>query len=370
MSASTFSDNSASEYGGALSYRSADGLSLINDTFDGNTAPLGGGALYFEAGATTGEIVLLNDTIAHNTSIDGGGIYDPELADTIENTIVAENHGVPGSDGGADCWGTARTDNAAAADVGGNIDSDGTCFSEGVNGDRIDTDPRLAPLAGNGGPTETDALLPGSPAIGDAVSEPLACPANDQRGIARSGLCDIGAYQTTPVQGSVSAPASPSPPASPAGGTSGTGQEVGHPVDLQERPLGDDQLEGPHRRRPHAHRRDAQRGAIPHARRHRPPGQGEPGRTREGHRQHRDHRHRPLGHPLHDDPCLSPVRSGQSRRQAARCLPDPRLSPPPPGGPHITGKVSYTSTSPPLARIGQLSASFVAASRESAVRIE
>ena len=56
-------------------------------------------------------------------------------------------------------------------------------------------DPRLGPLALNGGPTRTRALLPGSPAIDAASSS--GCPQRDQRGIARpqGPACDIGSYE-------------------------------------------------------------------------------------------------------------------------------------------------------------------------------
>jgi hypothetical protein len=49
--------------------------------------------------------------------------------------------------------------------------------------------------ANNGGPTQTLALLPASPAI-DAGSD-MACPPIDQRGISRSQgpHCDIGAFE-------------------------------------------------------------------------------------------------------------------------------------------------------------------------------
>jgi hypothetical protein len=56
-------------------------------------------------------------------------------------------------------------------------------------------DPKLGPLADNGGPTLTMALLPGSPAI-DAGDTSLA-PTTDQRDFPRpAGLAaDIGAYE-------------------------------------------------------------------------------------------------------------------------------------------------------------------------------
>ena len=69
-------------------------------------------------------------------------------------------------------------------------------------------DPKLGPLTNNGGPTETRALLHGSPAI-DAGNPATpgsggnACEATDQRGVARPqdgdaggvATCDIGAFE-------------------------------------------------------------------------------------------------------------------------------------------------------------------------------
>ncbi|MGZ5331674.1 MAG: choice-of-anchor Q domain-containing protein, partial [Solirubrobacterales bacterium] len=51
-------------------------------------------------------------------------------------------------------------------------------------------DPKLGPLASNGGPTQTHALLKGSPAINTGQG----CPGFDQRGGPRKA-CDIGAYE-------------------------------------------------------------------------------------------------------------------------------------------------------------------------------
>jgi hypothetical protein len=62
-------------------------------------------------------------------------------------------------------------------------------------GDQPSTDPLVGPLADNGGPTLTHALLEGSPAI-DAGDDSV-CPAVDQRGIARpqGAACDVGSYE-------------------------------------------------------------------------------------------------------------------------------------------------------------------------------
>ncbi|MCZ6768321.1 MAG: hypothetical protein O7D93_03645, partial [Acidobacteria bacterium] len=85
------------------------------------------------------------------------------------------------------------------------MDSDGTCIGVTppavlADGDFTD-DPLLDPLADNGGPTFTHALLPDSPAI-DA-GDNAACPDTDQRGLSRpidgnedgDAICDIGAYE-------------------------------------------------------------------------------------------------------------------------------------------------------------------------------
>ena len=75
-----------------------------------------------------------------------------------------------------------------------------------TNNDRVGTrqnplDPRLAPLAYNGGPTRTHALLRGSPAL-DSGDNTLA-QLTDQRGVRRArdgdgdgqAVVDIGAFE-------------------------------------------------------------------------------------------------------------------------------------------------------------------------------
>lgn len=190
---STFTGNNSSDYGGALYYGSDDGLAVTNDTFDGNQAVYGG-AVYLDSAASTGTVAFLNDTVTRNSAYYGGGINNPQYANTIENTVIAGNSGGTGTAGGGDCYGTTPTDNAGAADKGGNIDSDNTCFSNAVSGDHTGVSAVLGPLASNGGPMQTDALLAGSPAIGDAIK--AACPATDERNVARTAACDSGAFQT------------------------------------------------------------------------------------------------------------------------------------------------------------------------------
>jgi hypothetical protein len=75
-------------------------------------------------------------------------------------------------------------------------------------------------LANNGGPTQTHALVAGSPAI-DAINDGTCPPpAKDQRGVSRpqdgngygGPACDIGAYEYVST-GATQAPAAPQAPA-------------------------------------------------------------------------------------------------------------------------------------------------------------
>jgi uncharacterized repeat protein (TIGR01451 family) len=189
VSGSTFTANTAPTLGGAVVLSNGGLATFTNDTLDANNGGgEGGGLVYLQMLAAGSQLV--NVTVTRNHAGHEAGIYSPQFAGKIENTIVAGNttpNGVP-----ANCQiGTAT---AGAADLGGNLDSGGTCFSPDVKGDRTGVDPKLEMLADNGGPSETDALLPGSPAMD--LGLPTFCPATDQRGAPRlSAHCDSGAYQ-------------------------------------------------------------------------------------------------------------------------------------------------------------------------------
>jgi CSLREA domain-containing protein len=147
---STFVDNSGGS-GGAILNQSGT-LTVSNSTFTGNRATFsgsgGGGGI---ANFLGGTLMVNNSTFTGNSapggSAGGGGILNFASA-TLKNTIVAN------SPSGGDCVG--------ASDGSYNLVEDGSCLTEATS---LSGDPMLGPLAENGGPTKTHALLEGSPAI-------------------------------------------------------------------------------------------------------------------------------------------------------------------------------------------------------------
>jgi hypothetical protein len=163
---------------------------ITNSTFSGNRSDITPCTGFCGAGggAILGNGTISNSTIAGNSAPRFGGIEGP----IVQNTIIANNSGGNCSTGGV----TSK---------GYNMSSDDTC-NFGGPGDRNNTNPMLGPLQYNGGPTQTQGLLPGSPAI-DA-GNPNGCTDSqgnllktDQRGAPRpdkedTGGCDMGAYES------------------------------------------------------------------------------------------------------------------------------------------------------------------------------
>ena len=183
---STVSGNDASGAGsnGGGIYNAAGGsLTTTNSTITDNFADDSGGGIFNSSGAT---VASTNDTISDNSAAiaSGGGIFNSGTA-TLTNTIVANN-------AGNNC-----TRPVAITSGGNNLDSTDTCGFAAA-GDITNQDPLLGTLADNGGPTQTQELLAGSPAI-DAGNN-AACPPTDQRGAIRpsNGTCDIGAFEVAP----------------------------------------------------------------------------------------------------------------------------------------------------------------------------
>ena len=196
---STVSDNSADNEdgggdGGGI-YQLYGTMTLTNSTVSDNTAHGRGGGIYADV-TKEGNMTLTSSTISGNRADGGGGIQVVDRGSgivakaTLKNTIVANN--TP-----ADCGNTA----GGIASLGHNIFGDISCPPLGT-GDMSGTNPLLGPLANNGGPTQTHALLTGSPAI-DAVPPADLTVTDDQRGISRpqGSAGDIGSVEivTTPT---------------------------------------------------------------------------------------------------------------------------------------------------------------------------
>ncbi len=200
---STLSNNQAQAGGGLFAYDTQ--LALVNSTLSANSSTDSGGGLFNHTGQTR----LFNVTVTNNTADSdangtgsGGGAAAPSGSLRLQNSIIAGNVQLDPFGGGGvlavedDCSGSLTSD-------GYNLIYAATCT---IGGPYSPAWPVLGPLANNGGPTRTHALLPGSPAI-DA-GHPAGCVnwdgaplRRDQRGVSRprfgevSVRCDIGAFE-------------------------------------------------------------------------------------------------------------------------------------------------------------------------------
>ncbi len=136
--------------------------------FNGTGQASQGGGLRISVGLVNAVSTIFgSNTAAGGTHFDVSGNFG-----TAQNNLVSDNTG----------------SNLAAGNPGANGNKVGTAAA------RID--PGLLPLADNGGPTQTHALKPGSPAI-NAGSNPDGLTV-DQRGFgprAVGGVADIGAFE-------------------------------------------------------------------------------------------------------------------------------------------------------------------------------
>ncbi len=184
-------------------------LTLEDSTVRGNTADHDGGGIYgpgiltlsrctvsenraFGAIYSTGTVTVSNSTISANftygivnesASVRGAvqqhrhpeptnrGIRTLGGALTLQNSIIAGN--APPSNEG--CYGivSSRGHNL--------IDTDAVCELTPVPSDLVGVAPLLGPLADNGGPTGTHALLPGSPAIDAGDERRVRRPGHDRQ---------------------------------------------------------------------------------------------------------------------------------------------------------------------------------------------
>jgi hypothetical protein len=218
-------------------------LTLVNSTFSGNfstgadggVGSTGGNGGSADGGCifNHGTLTLVNCTVSANSVVSGNGgsgdadggnggdsrggglFHDAASSSMIQNTIVAGNSATGGSGGSG-----GATDGANGSGFGPDVFSSGAVASLGYNlignatdssgfgatGDQLNVDPKLGPLADNGGPTKTTALRVGSPAIDKGKGFGLT---TDQRGQPRpyddqnipnatgGDGSDIGAYEAS-----------------------------------------------------------------------------------------------------------------------------------------------------------------------------
>ena len=195
-------DNTGNHGGGILN---SGRLVAINSTISANRALISGGGIYNQLIATVYSTTIAhNQADADNSGIGGAGGVENELGAAFDmgNSLIAGN--IVGEATADECRGTLAVFGRnligeSAAAVG--------CAVDNAFGQWDYAGPHaIGPLADNGGPTPSHALLPGSPAIdgGDPLNgcfgpdgQPLA---TDQRGRARvvGARCDVGAYEYRP----------------------------------------------------------------------------------------------------------------------------------------------------------------------------
>lgn len=208
---------SAAVFGGGIYGTDGSTIKVIRSTISGNSAEDNsrGGGIYSDATliiktstisgnraagehggvSVSGNTTISFSTITGNTGGFVGGVGVNGTL-TLQSSIVAGNTTIE-TDNRKDCLaGTVVADHSVvgAANGCGTL-TDGDNFNQaGLASDLLD--PVLGPLAKNGGPTKTHALLVGSPAIGTGGT---CAKTTDQRGSVRpspkGGACDVGAYE-------------------------------------------------------------------------------------------------------------------------------------------------------------------------------
>jgi len=198
---STISGNHATKNGGGIEqYDGA--LSLVQTTVTANTAAGNGAGLYAEnlgftvrPSATRGDDRTKREATEHSKENAKAKLGTQQATDelVLTGTILAGNPGVDlQGDGSA---GQISSQNSLIGTV------DPATVVHDLGGTLLGVNPMLGPLANNGGPTQTHALLAGSPAINTGPNPVPTFTGNqfDQRGpgFARviGGRVDIGAFE-------------------------------------------------------------------------------------------------------------------------------------------------------------------------------
>lgn len=191
IESSTIDGNSAN-FGGGLSSSSGNASQLIiNSTISGNHAAFGTGGI----SVLGPDVEILSSTIAFNTTPEdptdpaplGAGLRAFQSSLRLESTIIANNSAGSRPD---------DLNHDPDAPLSGSHNLIATSRFATLP-DTITDDPRLLPLANNGGPTATHAFNPTSPAFGRGSNSTGLDYDQRRSGYSRvsGGAADIGAYE-------------------------------------------------------------------------------------------------------------------------------------------------------------------------------
>ncbi|MCB1767197.1 MAG: DUF642 domain-containing protein [Candidatus Competibacteraceae bacterium] len=190
---STLSNNSSPSIGGGIVV-SIGTATITNSTLSGNVAHNSGGGIYVHLSYVT----VTNSTLTANLATQqGGGIYS-YAGLTLHNSIVAGNTALNGPEVYGDSS-TESTSNLFGENGVSGVQGLTPSATEVIAGPLSSV---IGPLADNGGPTQTHALVAGSPAL-DAGNNGLipSGVTTDQRGDGFprivGGTVDIGAVEGT-----------------------------------------------------------------------------------------------------------------------------------------------------------------------------
>ncbi|UFJ39579.1 DUF11 domain-containing protein [Brevibacillus humidisoli] len=185
-------------------------MTMENATISGNRSDYHAGGVYIE---TSSPSTITNITITDNRADadgnsvgDGGGLYLDNGDVTARNTIIAKNYKGTGTAASDVFKGSGTFNSTSSYNLIGVGGSGGLTNS---NSNLINvSDPGLGPLADNGGPTKTHALLNGSPAIEAGSNAWVTTGSTDQHGRTRildsadtgsTAVVDIGAVEAHPT---------------------------------------------------------------------------------------------------------------------------------------------------------------------------
>ena len=190
----TISGNTASNEGGGLMVLAS--ATLTDCTIAGNSAGYGGGLV------NGGTATLLSCTVSGNSATLCGGLVSSKASPSGGGTLTSMTDTIAAGNSSADGNGYVFGDILGRVSGSYNLigDTDYGAFVSGSDGNIVLGNLEglhLGPLTGNGGPTETMALLPGSVAIGAGTA--IGGVNADQRGQPIDSPPDIGAYQAAPT---------------------------------------------------------------------------------------------------------------------------------------------------------------------------